>query len=55
VAIALRKKYPTVTIIVCADDDRATQARSGRNPGREAAERAARAIGGRLALPEFTQ
>jgi putative DNA primase/helicase len=51
VAIALRKKYPVAIIIVCADDDRATEARIGRNPGREAAERAARAIGGRLALP----
>lgn len=55
VATALRAKYPSATIIICADDDQATEARIGRNPGREAAERAARAIGGRLALPEFTR
>jgi putative DNA primase/helicase len=55
VAIALRAKYPRAIIIVCADDDRATHDRIGRNPGLEAAKRAAKTIGGRLALPEFAR
>lgn len=49
VALALRAKYPTVRIILCADDDRYTPG----NPGRTKAAEAARAIGGLLALPTF--
>ncbi|MEO5561368.1 MAG: toprim domain-containing protein [Dokdonella sp.] len=53
VAIALRAKYPTARIVICADDDRATADRIGVNPGIEAATRAARAVHGAIALPEF--
>lgn len=53
VAIALRAAYPTTHIVVAADDDRATEERIGRNPGKHYAEQAARAVGGVVALPEF--
>lgn len=51
VAIALRKKYPHVLLVVCADDDAGTAQRIGRNPGIEAATAAARAVGGVIASP----
>lgn len=54
VAKALRAKYPGARIIVCADDDKGTEERTGRNPGRYYAEQAARAVGAAIALPEFT-
>ena len=38
VCTALRKRYPDKKIIVMADDDRATKAKTGHNPGIEAAE-----------------
>jgi putative DNA primase/helicase len=31
---ALRKKYPAALLVLCGDDDRATEARTGSNPGR---------------------
>lgn len=49
VALELRAKYPTVRIILCADDDRYTAG----NPGRTKAAEAARAIDGLLAVPTF--
>lgn len=55
VATALRAKYPAVRLIVCADDDSATQERTGRNPGREYAERAARAADAIVVLPELVR
>ena len=48
---ALRRLLPTVRFVVCGDDDAATLARTGRNPGREAAESAAAAVGGRAVFP----
>src|ERR1035437_10145164 len=51
VARALREKHPTAKIVVCADDDIATNV----NPGRTAAERAAKEGGGLVALPEFVK
>ena len=51
VARALREKYPTVKIVVCADDDVATKG----NPGKTTAERAAKECGGLVALPEFVK
>jgi putative DNA primase/helicase len=53
VARALRALHPSARIVVCADDDAATAARLGRNPGIEAAEAAARAVGGSVARPVF--
>lgn len=49
VAEALRKKYPDLEIIVCADDDHATEG----NPGLTKATEAARAVNGKLAVPSF--
>lgn len=43
VAKALRAMLPTVPLLICGDDDRATAARTGKNPGREKAASAARA------------
>ena len=50
VAVALRAKYPALELIICADDDHATEG----NPGMIKATEAARAVGGRLAVPVFT-
>ncbi|VWX60030.1 conserved hypothetical protein [Burkholderiales bacterium 8X] len=49
VALALRAKYPCLTIIVAADDDWKTAG----NPGLTAAKHAARAVGGKVAVPNF--
>lgn len=49
VAIAIRTTLPDMPIIVCADDDAAT---SG-NPGITKAIAAARAVGGKVAIPDF--
>lgn len=43
VARALRALHPQRPILVCGDDDRQTQERTGKNPGREKALAAARA------------
>ncbi len=49
VARALRKRYPDVRILVCADDDFATLD----NPGVDAASAAAMAVGGAWVAPVF--
>jgi len=49
VARALRSKYPEVKLILCADDDYATQG----NPGLTKAREAARAVGALLSVPAF--
>jgi putative DNA primase/helicase len=49
VALAIRATLPNTPIIVCADDDAAT---SG-NPGKTKAIAAARAVGGKVAIPDF--
>ena len=43
-AKAVRLLHPNAVILVCGDDDRATEARTGKNPGRAAAATAARAV-----------
>ena len=48
---ALRGRYPAARIVVCGDDDRATEARTGRNPGRLKATEAARLAGGVAVFP----
>ena len=50
VARALRAKYPCLSIIVAADDDWRTEG----NPGLTAAREAALAVGGKVAVPDFT-
>jgi len=49
VARALRAKYPTARLIVCADDDYRTDG----NPGVTKATAAARVVGGLIAVPDF--
>ena len=49
VAVALRKKFPELKIIIAADNDTATDG----NPGLTHAMDAARAIGGLVAFPTF--
>jgi phage/plasmid primase-like uncharacterized protein len=54
VAKAMRAKHPTATIIVAADDDWVTRIKGKpHNTGKIAAQKAAKAIGGVLALPWF--
>jgi len=49
VAKSLRKKFPDVGLILCADDDDKTVG----NPGLTKAAEAARAVGGLVAVPDF--
>lgn len=51
VALALRQRYPLALIVVCGDDDIATAAQKGINPGREKATAAARAVDGVAVFP----
>ncbi len=51
VAKALRRMHPHALLVLCADDDQATEARTGTNPGRAKAEAVALAVGGAVALP----
>lgn len=48
-ARALRAKFPGLTIVICADNDVETAG----NPGVSYAIAAARAVGGRVAIPSF--
>ena len=52
VARALRELHPAALIVVCGDDDQATQERTGSNPGRDKATAAARAVRGLAVFPE---
>lgn len=47
---ALREAHPTAPMIVCADDDHATES----NPGRSKARAAALAVGAAVAVPVFS-
>jgi len=49
VAQALRKKFPNLRLIICADDDLVSTG----NPGLTKATEAARSIGGLVAIPDF--
>jgi putative DNA primase/helicase len=51
VAKALQSQHAGALVVVCGDDDTATQARTGRNPGRDKAEAVARAVGGVVVFP----
>lgn len=48
---ALRGRYGAARLLVCGDDDAATAARTGRNPGREKASEAARLARGAAVFP----
>ncbi len=52
VAKALHKQYPSALLVVCGDDDRDTEARTGTNPGRVKASQAAKAVQGLALFPE---
>lgn len=57
VARALRTKYPCLSIVIAADDDHMTRDQhTGEltNPGLNAAKHAAAAVGGLVAVPDFT-
>jgi len=49
VAKALRKKFPALPMVICADDDWKTEG----NPGRTKGEAAALAVGGVMVIPVF--
>jgi putative DNA primase/helicase len=49
VATALRAKFRDIRLVLCADDDAATQG----NPGLTKAREAAQTVGGLLAIPDF--
>lgn len=51
VAQALRAAFPTVALVVCGDDDKETEARTGKNPGRLKATEAAKRVHGAVAFP----
>jgi len=53
VALMARRHYLKREIIICGDDDAETEARTGMNPGRKAAEAAARAVKGKICFPTF--
>lgn len=53
VAKALRKLHPAVLLVLCGDDDQATEARTGTNPGRLKATAAARAVRGLAVFPSL--
>lgn len=52
VAKALHQAHPSALIVVCGDDDRDTEARTGHNTGRDKATAAARAVHGVAVFPE---
>ncbi len=54
VAQTMRTKFPDKKIILCADDDSETEQRTGKNTGTTAAQQAALAVGGYVAMPRNT-
>lgn len=52
VARALRQQHPAALLVVCGDDDQATEAKDGTNPGRTKATAAAKAVRGLAVFPE---
>lgn len=55
VAEALQKQDPGIRLVIAADDDAGTALKHGRNPGLEAAQKAAALTGAKVAVPPFTQ
>lgn len=53
VARELRHLYPAALLVLCGDEDRATEARTGTNTGRVKAEAAARAVQGLAVFPSM--
>ena len=55
VAPCIRKLHTSARMLVCGDDDAATANSNGRNPGKEAATKAAQAVQGVAVLPTGLQ
>ena len=51
VARALRKQHPAALMVLCADDDRDTKRKTGKNPGRDKASEVAKAVRGVVVVP----
>jgi len=51
IARAVRQRFPGARLVICADDDRETEARRGHNPGRQAARDAAKVGNAVVAMP----
>lgn len=51
VAAAMRQLYPDAKLLICADDDSQTEAKTGKNPGIAAAVAAAKAVHGAWCKP----
>ncbi|WP_210547278.1 DUF927 domain-containing protein [Rhodoferax sp. PAMC 29310] len=49
---AIHQAHPAALIVIAGDDDQATHAKTGHNPGRDKATAAARAVGGVAVFPE---
>lgn len=52
VAKTVRRLWPAALLVLCGDNDKGTEAHTGRNPGREKAQQAARAVRGVATWPE---
>ena len=52
VAVAVRQLHPDVELMLCADDDKETEAKTGKNPGIVSATAAAAAVGGLWCKPQ---
>jgi len=55
VAKVLRQFLPTARICIAGDEDKETEKRIGKNPGRLKAEEAAKAVNGVWVVPEFAE
>jgi phage/plasmid primase-like uncharacterized protein len=53
VALAIRQKYPSKTILIAGDNDAAVESERGINPGRAGAQEAARCIDAKAVFPIF--
>ena len=53
VARALHNRFPDKPVVIAGDDDRHLEATQGVNPGRQKAQEAAQATGGKVLLPIF--
>jgi antirestriction protein ArdC/phage/plasmid primase-like uncharacterized protein len=53
VAKALREKFPAKPFLIAGDNDLAIEQRDGINPGRQKADEAAKAVGGKAFFPIF--
>ena len=52
VCLALRQSYPAARMLICADNDTETEAKTGHNTGVEAAYKAAACVGAMVCIPD---